>query len=105
MLNYQFSQFHFYVSSGSLIVDRNTESQQEIQLRHKVANLLTYLITHRERVVSKEELLSELWQHGDYRENSLTQSIRELRTALGDTAKNSSFVKTYPQRGYQWVCQ
>jgi len=105
MLNCQFSQFYFDVSSGSLIVERNTGSQQEIQLRHKVANLLAYLIAHRERVVSKEELLSELWQHGDYRENSLTQSIRELRTALGDTAKNSSFVKTYPQRGYQWVCE
>jgi DNA-binding winged helix-turn-helix (wHTH) protein/tetratricopeptide (TPR) repeat protein len=105
MLHYQFSQFYFDVSSGSLITDHNTESQHEIQLRHKVANLLAYLITHRERVVSKEELLKELWQHGDYRENSLTQSIRELRAALGDTAKNSSFIKTYPQRGYQWVCQ
>ncbi len=105
MLSYQFSQFYFDVSSGSLITDHNLASQHEIQLRHKVANLLAYLITHRERVISKEELLKELWQHGDYRENSLTQSIRELRAALGDTAKNSSFVKTYPQRGYQWVCQ
>lgn len=31
-----------------------------------------------ERLVSKDELLEKLWQHGDYRENFLTQSIREL---------------------------
>jgi len=77
---------------------------QEIQLRHKVASLLHYLLEHRDRIISKEELLDKLWQHGDYRENSLIQSIRELRVVLGDNAKQPTFIKTYPQRGYQWIC-
>ena len=102
MLSYQFAQFYFDVSKGSLAFKQDGENK-EIQLRHKVANLLTYLIEHRSRIVSKEELLSKLWQHGDYRENSLTQSIRELRSALGDNARNPNFIKTYPQRGYQWI--
>ena len=113
MAIYQFSHFSFDDSRGSLSsleIDKNeahSQSQlthsQTIQLRNKVANLLSYLIVNRERIVSKEELLDALWQHGDYRENSLTQSIRELRAALGDKAKTPNYVKTYPQRGYQWI--
>jgi len=127
MAIYQFAHFHFDENRGSLTLltegkneasesttakdisdeshpseDKKTE-QVEVQLRNKVANLLAYLIKNNDRIISKEELLSELWQHGDYRENSLTQSIRELRAALGDNAKSPSFIKTYPQRGYQWI--
>lgn len=100
MSQYQFEQFHFDSHSGVL----THPAKPEQALRHKVAGLLQYLIEHQDKVVSKEQLLDKLWQHGDYRENSLTQSIRELRIALGDNAKQPSFVKTYPQRGYQWIC-
>ncbi|NRA84339.1 MAG: winged helix-turn-helix domain-containing protein [Gammaproteobacteria bacterium] len=98
-----FAQFSFEPQSGCLSDQAENELGSEIQLRHKVATLLAYLIEHRDRIVTKDELLRELWQHGDYRENSLTQSIRELRLALGDSAKDSSFIKTFPQRGYQWI--
>jgi len=125
MALYLFAQFSFDDRRGSLITvkDENTGREEnltskvevaksdkqnqakslEVQLRRKVANLLSYLITNQDRIISKEELLSELWLHGEYRENSLTQSIRELRAALGDKAKSPSFIKTYPQRGYQWI--
>jgi len=122
---YQFAQFSFNDRRGSLITVEDQSNHEdlkfqvneqrneklkgnqaeylEVPLRRKVANLLSYLITHQDRIISKEELLSELWLHGEYRENSLTQSIRELRAALGDKAKAPSFIKTYPQRGYQWI--
>lgn len=97
---FQFEQYSFDSQSGLLSHDEKPEQA----LRHKVAGLLHYLITHQDRIVSKEELLEKLWQHGDYRENSLTQSIRELRLALNDNAKSPSYIKTFPQRGYQWIC-
>ena len=105
--HYLFSQFQFDANSGCLTVnasdDRPMDAPQEIQLRHKVASLLHYFLEHCDRIISKEELLDKLWQHGDYRENSLTQSVRELRAVLGDNAKKPTFIKTYPQRGYQWI--
>lgn len=127
--HYCFSHFRFDRTSGCLYLTKKStetalvteEKEQcgkssehsvtalhaplEISLRHKVASLLDYLIQHRQRVVSKEELLGALWEHGDYRENSLTQSIRELRKNLGDNAQNPVFIRTFPQRGYQWVCE
>ncbi len=100
--HYRFSNFRFDRASGCLHLE--TESR-EIPLRHKVASLLDYLIERRQHIVSKEELLGALWEHSDYRENSLTQSVRELRKNLGDNAQNPMFIRTFPQRGYQWICE
>lgn len=94
-----FDKFMFDSRSGSL----SCRDQEPVVLRHKLAQLLAYLLEHRERPVTKEELLDTLWQHGDYRERSLTQSIRELRQALGDNAQQPVFIRTFSQRGYQWI--
>ncbi len=105
---YQFDKYRFDSQKGCLYPLTSEQAPatplQEIPLRHKVASLLSYLLEHRSQIVSKEELLAALWQHSDYRENALTQSIRELRKALGDKAQQPIFIRTYPQRGYQWVC-
>lgn len=65
--------------------------------------LLSYLHSHQQRVVSKQELLDTLWEHGQYREKSLSQSILELRKALGDSASEPKYVRTLPNQGYQWI--
>ena len=85
-------------------VNRLTHQNEEIYLRQKLIQLLSYLLAHRDRVVSKEELLREIWQHGEYRERSLAQSILELRKALGDSASAPRYIRTIPQQGYQWIC-
>lgn len=95
---YRFNGFEFDSSSGVL---RDGEAERHV--RHKVAQLLGYLIEHRDRVVSKTELLESLWEQGEMRENSLTQGVREARRLLGDSAQQPSFIRNYPQRGYQWI--
>ncbi|NUZ11615.1 winged helix-turn-helix domain-containing protein [Pseudoalteromonas sp. McH1-7] len=76
----------------------------QVPLRPKVAQLLAYFLTHPNQVVARETLLSSLWQHGEFRETALTQSITELRQALSDSPQNPTFIKTIPQQGYLWIC-
>ncbi|NTS78633.1 winged helix-turn-helix domain-containing protein [Catenovulum sp. SM1970] len=99
---YQFDEFVFDTEKGCLFSHNEQDELVEVKIRHKVAELLQYLIEHADSVVSKDELLDNLWAN-DYREAALTQSIGELRKALGDSAKASIYIKTYPQRGYQFV--
>lgn len=105
MTLYKFGSFTYIPTTGEL----KTADGEAAVLRHKVSRLLTYLIENRAGLVSKNQLLEALWEngqqgnYGQYRENSLTQSIKELRKALGDSAKSPQFVKTFPQRGYQWM--
>ncbi len=72
-------------------------------LRPKLAKLLTYFLQHPEQLLLREQILSELWQHGEYRDAALTQSIQELRKILGDDAQQPEFIKTIPQKGYMWI--
>lgn len=103
-LLFRFSDYEFEPETGYLTRLNDAQTQQPVLLRNKVANLLTYFLQHPNELIAKETLLTHLWQHGDYRESALTQSIRELRLALNDDAKSPCYIKTIPQRGYQWIC-
>lgn len=94
-----FAQFRFDTTHGQLFDDSGT-----VYLRQKLVQLLQYLLEHRGRIVSKEELLQAAWQHGEFRERSLAQSMLELRKALGDSASAPQFIRTVPGQGYQWIC-
>nr|WP_275668207.1 winged helix-turn-helix domain-containing protein [Pseudoalteromonas piscicida] len=77
---------------------------EQVPLRPRVVQLLAYFLAHPNQIVTRETLLSTLWQHGEFREAALTQSITELRQALKDNAQQPTFIKTIPQQGYQWIC-
>ena len=74
-----------------------------IKLRPKVFQLLMYLITHRDRVVSKEELFAQLWPNQIVSESTLTQRLRAVRRALGDSGQHQHFIKTVHGRGYRFI--
>ncbi|ALU43634.1 winged helix-turn-helix domain-containing protein [Pseudoalteromonas rubra] len=94
-----FAQFHFDADKQIL-----SHAQQVVPLRPKVAQLLQFLLARPQQVIARETLLDALWQHGEYRDAALTQSMAELRQALGDDAQQPRFIRTVPQRGYQWIC-
>ncbi|MEJ6473618.1 winged helix-turn-helix domain-containing protein [Pseudoalteromonas piscicida] len=94
-----FLQYCFDPAASCLYCDG-----EQVSLRPKVAQLLAYFLAHPNQIVTRETLLSTLWQHGEFREAALTQSITELRQALKDNAQQPTFIKTIPQQGYQWIC-
>ncbi|MEI5661639.1 winged helix-turn-helix domain-containing protein [Pseudoalteromonas sp. UG3-1] len=94
-----FQQFQFDTAKSWLFYQ-----EQKVTLRPRVTQLLEYFLTHPNQIVTRETLLNTLWQHGEFREAALTQSITELRQALNDNAQHPTFIKTIPQQGYQWIC-
>jgi DNA-binding winged helix-turn-helix (wHTH) protein/tetratricopeptide (TPR) repeat protein len=76
----------------------------EVQhLRQRAFAVLIYLIEHRDRVVSKDELLDRVWAGVSVSEDALVQCIVEIRRALGDASKEPRFVRTVLKRGYQFI--
>jgi DNA-binding winged helix-turn-helix (wHTH) protein/tetratricopeptide (TPR) repeat protein len=76
----------------------------EVQhLRQRAFAVLLYLIEHRDRVVSKDELLDRVWAGVSVSEDALVQCIVEIRRALGDPSKEPRFVRTVLKRGYQFI--
>ena len=67
--------------------------------------LLGYLVEHRDRVVSRDELNTEIWQGRVVSEAALSTCIRGVRRALGDDRQSQKFIRTHPKRGFQFVAE
>jgi tetratricopeptide (TPR) repeat protein/DNA-binding winged helix-turn-helix (wHTH) protein len=92
---------------GDVVVDTTQgclkRDGQEQYLRPKTFQVLVYLIEHRERLVTKEELMENLWPETAVTDDALVQCIVDIRKALGDDSRQPKFVKTLPKVGYRFI--
>jgi TolB-like protein len=70
----------------------------DVPLRPKAFALLAFLARHAGRVLPKEQLLDAVWPDVTVTDESLSQCIHALRSALGEAG--ALLVKTVPRRGY-----
>ena len=74
---------------------------REIKLQPRVFDLLCYLVRHRERVVSKDELLDALWPGTVVVDNALQRVVSLARGALAEVGMGDA-VRTYSRHGYRF---
>jgi predicted ATPase/DNA-binding winged helix-turn-helix (wHTH) protein/Flp pilus assembly protein TadD len=74
-----------------------------VDVQPQVLDVLLHLIRHRERVVSKEELLDAVWQHRFVTESALTSRIKSARQVIGDNGRDQQMIRTVHGRGYRFV--
>jgi DNA-binding winged helix-turn-helix (wHTH) protein len=75
-----------------------------LPVQPKVLRLLLYLITHRERVVTGDELLEALWPGETVCRESIKRAVSGARRALGERVGSQSTIRTVRGHGYQFVC-
>ena len=94
-LHRRYSFIDFTLDLDRAILCRGVE---EITLRPKPFEVLTYLVEHHGRIVTKAELAEALWPDTAVMDNSLAQCIVEIRRALGDDTQQ--LIRTVARRGY-----
>jgi len=72
----------------------------EVHLEPKVMDVLVCLACHQGEVVTREMLLEEVWGKTIVTDDAVTRCISELRTVLGDTDRERTYIRTIPRRGY-----
>ena len=75
----------------------------ETRITPRSMEVLEYFLNSGGRVVSKEELLREVWKGQAVTDDALVVTIYELRKALGDQARQPTFLETVPRRGYRFI--
>ena len=75
----------------------------EVKLRPKTFAVLQYLVENSSRLVSKDELFAAVWPNLATTDDTLVQSIGELRRALGGDGPR--LIKTIPRRGYRFEAE
>jgi adenylate cyclase len=73
-------------------------SNEEIELRPKSFELLSYLVTNAGRLIPKDELVNAVWPNVIVSDDSLAQCVSDVRRALNDPDRR--LIKTVQRRGY-----
>jgi pimeloyl-ACP methyl ester carboxylesterase/DNA-binding winged helix-turn-helix (wHTH) protein len=74
-----------------------------VAVEPQVFDVLAYLVTNRDRVVSKEELLDEVWGTRFVTPSTLSTRIKAARRAVGDDGERQRVIETIHGRGFRFV--
>src|SRR5215467_1199130 len=78
---------------------------RRVKLERKPMELLIFLVSRREQLVTREEIVKKLWRSDLFidSERNLNNIVRKIRTALGDNADKPRFIETVIGKGYRFI--
>jgi DNA-binding winged helix-turn-helix (wHTH) protein/TolB-like protein/Tfp pilus assembly protein PilF len=76
-----------------------------VQIEPKAMAVLVYLARRPGEVASREELLAAVWPGVIVGDNALTQVVIKLRKALGDIAREPTYVQAISKKGYRLIAK
>jgi DNA-binding winged helix-turn-helix (wHTH) protein/tetratricopeptide (TPR) repeat protein len=71
----------------------------------QVLEVLAYLIGHRDRLVTKQELMDQVWHDRFISDSAITSRIKAARRATGDDGERQNVIRTVHGRGYRFVAE
>ena len=96
---YEFSDFRLDAENPSLWLN-----DRLVSVPPKALEMLTLLVSHRDAVVSREELLETVWRDTFVEEGNINYTVSLLRKTLGEKVKGElQFIQTVPKRGYRFI--
>lgn len=97
---YRFGVFEMDTAAGEL-----RRQGLRVKLNAQPFQILTILLERAGEVVSREEIVRQVWPEGtfvDY-EHGVNSAMNRIREALGDRASSPRYVETLARKGYRFV--
>ncbi len=95
---YQFAAYALDTEKREL-----TDDGRLVALEPQVFDLLVFLIEQRDRVVSKDDLITAVWRGRIVSESTLTSRINAARKAIGDSGETQALIRTVARKGFRFV--
>src|SRR6185295_13963083 len=98
----KFAEFELALKSGEL--RRNGDV---IRLQPQPFKVLVFLASHAGQTVTRQELQQAVWADETFVdfEHGLNFCIKQIRSALGDSAQSPRLIETLPRRGYRFIAE
>src|SRR4051794_34403515 len=74
-----------------------------VAMQPQVFDLLVHLLKHRDRVVSRDDLIALVWGGRIVSDSTLDSRINAARNAVGDSGKVQRLIRTVPRKGIRFV--
>lgn len=97
---YRFGPFELDLAKVELRVDGAVRP-----LEPQVFAVLALLVEHRERLVSKDELVEKVWEGRIVSDAAIASRVKSARQALGDDGRAQRFIKTIHGQGFRFVAE
>ena len=102
------SPHHIY-RFDDFLVDPDTwklsKNGDEVHVEPTVLKLLIHLISHRDRLVTRQELMDTVWGDTVISESALSKAVARLRKALDDDSAAPRYLETVHSQGYRFVAE
>ncbi len=96
-----------YLHFADICIDTHNQllyrQGETVNLSPKVYDLLVFLCQNSHRVISKDELMEQVWVGTLVTENAISRTLVKVRKALADDPKVPQFIITVPRKGYRMV--
>ena len=79
--------------------------ERAVRVRPRAMELLACLAASGGDVVSRQQLIDQVWRTSFVSDNVVSQVVTELRQALGDDARRPAYIQNVPRRGYRLVAR
>jgi Tol biopolymer transport system component/DNA-binding winged helix-turn-helix (wHTH) protein len=95
--------FAFDAFVADTVTRRLWHDGHPVPISAKTFDVLIVLLEHRDRLVSKDELLDRVWPDTAVQENNLPRQVSSLRRALGQRGEQADYILTVQGQGYRFV--
>ena len=97
---YEFGKFRCDPREHLLLCDG-----KPVSLSPKSFEILLALIRSNGQLVTKDELMQQVWPDSFVEEANLTVNISALRKVLGEGPGGPHYIETVPKRGYRFIAE
>jgi len=77
--------------------------KQEFRLEERVMKVLCLLVENKSNVLSKEQIIEQLWPQQSIEPEVITKAVFEIRKLFNDDPKSPRFIETVPRKGYVFI--
>ena len=97
-MRWQIEAFVFCEKQQTLSIE-----QEVLQLEPMVVELLAYFCRHTNHIISRDQLIEQVWGGRLITDNAVTKVINKLRKNLNDDPRKPRFIATLPKKGYKFI--
>jgi len=76
---------------------------EPIDVEPQVFDLLVYLVRNRDRVVSRDDLIADIWGGRIVSDSTVTSRINAARKAIGDSGREQRLIRTISRKGIRFI--
>lgn len=97
-MKFEFEDFSLDLALGQL-----SRAGEDLQAEPRVFALLCHLIENSDRLVTKDELVAQIWEGRIVSDAALSTLIKSARRVLGDDGQTQRLIRTVHGRGFRFV--